>query len=45
MFPGHKIRAITNGVHAATWTAPAMRAVFDRWIPEWRRERAYEPRV
>lgn len=38
MFPGHTIRAITNGVHSPTWTAPAMRAVFDRYIPEWRRQ-------
>jgi starch phosphorylase len=37
MFPGRKIHAITNGVHSATWTAPAMQAVFDRWIPGWRR--------
>ncbi|MDC0671904.1 alpha-glucan family phosphorylase [Nannocystis radixulma] len=37
MFPGHPVHAITNGVHSTTWTAPAMRAVFDRWIPEWRR--------
>ena len=25
MFPDYKIDAITNGVHAATWTAPAFR--------------------
>jgi len=36
MFPEHRIGAITNGVHAVTWTSPAMRAVFDRHIPEWR---------
>jgi starch phosphorylase len=36
MFPDHTIDAITNGVHAATWTAPAFRAVFDRHIPRWR---------
>jgi starch phosphorylase len=37
MFPGHEIHAVTNGVHSATWTAPAMQAVFDRHIPGWRR--------
>jgi glycogen phosphorylase len=38
MFPDHTIDAITNGVHAATWTAPALRAVFDRHIPRWRED-------
>jgi len=28
-------------VHAATWTAPAFRALFDRRIPEWRRDNQY----
>ncbi len=41
LFPGHPIRAITNGVHAATWTSPAFRALFDRVIPEWRRDNCY----
>ena len=38
MFPEHQINAITNGVHAATWAAPPMQALFDRYIPEWRME-------
>ena len=38
MFPYHTIDAITNGVHAAAWTAPAFRAVFDRHIPRWRED-------
>jgi len=38
MFPDHAIDAIPNGVHAATWTAPAFRAVFDRHIPRWRED-------
>jgi starch phosphorylase len=41
LFPGHPIRAITNGVHAATWASPAFRALFDRFIPEWRRDNYY----
>jgi starch phosphorylase len=41
LFPGYRIRAITNGVHAATWTSPASRALFDRFIPEWRRDNCY----
>src|SRR5271168_1313311 len=38
MFPDYKIDAITNGVHAATWTAPAFRVLFDRHIPRWRED-------
>ncbi len=41
LFPGHTIRAITNGVHAATWASPAFGALFDRVIPEWRRDNCY----
>jgi starch phosphorylase len=35
LFPGYEVHAITNGVHALTWTAPAMQALFDRHIPRW----------
>jgi glycogen phosphorylase len=38
MFPNVTIEAITNGVHAATWTAPAFRELFDRYIPSWRED-------
>jgi starch phosphorylase len=38
MFPDYEIDAITNGVHAATWTAPPMQAMFDRSIPRWRKD-------
>jgi glycogen phosphorylase len=38
MFPDYTIDAITNGVHAATWTAPAFRALFDRHLPRWRED-------
>jgi starch phosphorylase len=38
MFPDYTIDAITNGVHAATWTAPALQAVFDRHLPRWRED-------
>ena len=37
-FPGVPIEAITNGVHAGTWTAPAFRQLFDRYIPTWRED-------
>lgn len=41
MFPQYPIRAITNGVHAVTWTSPAFRELFDRHIPEWRQDNVY----
>lgn len=41
MFPEYSIRAITNGVHAGTWTSPAFQDLYDRNIPEWRRDNLY----
>jgi starch phosphorylase len=41
MFPGRKLAAITNGVHAATWTSPPFGKLFDRGIPDWRQDNAY----
>jgi len=38
MFPGHTIHAITNGVHAETWTGEPLRRLFDRHIPGWRED-------
>ncbi len=35
LFPGYKVRAITNGVHPHTWACPEMAALFDRYIPGW----------
>ena len=41
MFPSYPINAITNGVHAATWTAPSTVRLFDRFLPEWRLDNLY----
>lgn len=38
MFPEYTITAITNGVHAATWTSPAFQAVYDQHMPRWRQD-------
>jgi len=38
MFPGADIEAITNGVHAGTWTSPPFQQLFDRYIPSWRED-------
>jgi starch phosphorylase len=41
MFPRYPIDAITNGVHAVTWTASPFRNLYDRRIPEWRHDNFY----
>jgi glycogen phosphorylase len=41
MFPNYTINAITNGVHAVTWTSPACQALFDQHIPGWRNDNNY----
>ncbi len=41
MFPEYDIHAITNGVHALTWTSPPFRELFDRHAPDWRRDNLY----
>ena len=38
MFPEIPIEAITNGVHAGTWTSSAFQQLFDRYIPSWRED-------
>ena len=41
MFPGFPIDAVTNGVHAVTWTSPAFTRLYDKHIPEWRVDNLY----
>ncbi len=41
MFPNYAISAITNGVHALTWTSTAFRELFDHYIPGWRTDNNY----
>jgi starch phosphorylase len=41
MFPQYPIRAITNGVHAATWTTAPFQKLYDSHIPEWRHDNLY----
>ena len=41
IFSNHQIDAITNGVHAVTWTSPAFRELYDRFIPQWRHDNLY----
>ncbi|MDR3538108.1 MAG: alpha-glucan family phosphorylase, partial [Acetobacteraceae bacterium] len=38
MFPGYPIRAVTNGVHPATWTHPAFARLYTQLVPHWSHE-------
>ena len=38
LFGGFAIDDISNGVHAASWAAPAFQTLFDRRIPGWRED-------
>jgi len=41
MYPEYPVRAITNGVHAVTWSSPSFRELYDRHVPEWREDNLY----
>lgn len=38
MFPGYEIHAITNGIHAYTWTCESFRRLYDKYLPSWANE-------
>ena len=38
MFPGYRVRAITNGAHVPTWMHPGIAAVVQDHVPHWARE-------
>lgn len=35
LFPGYRVRAITNGVHPFVWTHPAFAKLYDAKLPGW----------
>jgi glycogen phosphorylase len=37
-FPGFRIHAVVNGVHAGTWTSPDFVRLYDKRLPAWRHE-------
>lgn len=41
LFPGYRVRAITNGVHAPTWTHASFARLYQTHLPHW----AHEPEV
>ena len=38
MFPGYRIRAVTNGVHVGTWIHDAFARMYQTNFPEWQHE-------
>ncbi|MGH6917164.1 MAG: alpha-glucan family phosphorylase, partial [Geminicoccaceae bacterium] len=38
MFPGFRVRAITNGVHAPTWTCASFARLYQANFPHWQHE-------
>jgi glycogen phosphorylase len=38
LYPGRQLRAVTNGVHATSWTAAPLAALYDRYLGHWRHE-------
>jgi len=41
MYPDYPVRAITNGVHAVTWSSAPFCELYDRHFPEWREDNLY----
>ncbi len=35
LYPGYRVRAVTNGVHPFTWTAPSFVKLYDQYLPGW----------
>jgi glycogen phosphorylase len=38
LFPGHRVHAVTNGVHPTTWTGASFATLYDRYVPGWQHE-------
>jgi len=38
MYPGYAVHAVTNGVHASTWTSTPIAVMYDQYVPGWRHE-------
>ena len=38
MFPYHTIDYITNGIYSSRWTSKYMSELFDKYIPDWRKD-------
>lgn len=38
MFPGYRVHAVTNGVHAGMWTHEAFGSLYQAHLPQWQHE-------
>lgn len=38
MFPGHRVHAVTNGIHSYTWAAEPFKRLYDLHVPGWHHE-------
>lgn len=38
IFPGYVVHAVTNGVHASTWTSKSFATLYDQHVPGWGHE-------
>jgi starch phosphorylase len=38
LYPGHDIKAVTNGVYLYAWVCGSLKALYDRYLPGWSRE-------
>ncbi|MFA5000531.1 MAG: alpha-glucan family phosphorylase [Patescibacteria group bacterium] len=38
LFPGFKIRTVTNGVNSVFWSAPEFKKLYDKYLPDWRKD-------
>jgi len=41
LFHDHDINSITNGVHAKTWISAPFARLYDKYMPQWRRDNLY----
>lgn len=35
LFPGYRVRSVTNGVHPFTWTGEGVSRLYDHYVPGW----------
>ena len=38
MYPGYRVHAVTNGVHAGSWTHPSLARLFEAHLRQWHHE-------
>ena len=41
LFAEYSIESVTNGIHAVFWSSSHFQELYDRYIPEWRRDNHY----